>query len=124
MRISDWSSDVCSSDLRTLEREIARLARKVLRKILEGKADSVTVTPDNLAEFSGVQKYRHGMGDREDQVGAVTGLAWTEVGGELLLTEAVTVAGKGHLRTPGTLGEVMCESVPAALSIVKAQTPP
>src|SRR3546814_9718917 len=101
MRIGDWSSDVCSSDLltveglrdliryytreagvRTLEREIARLARKVLRKILEGKAESVTVTPDNLAEFSGVQKYRHGMGDREDQVGAVTGLAWTEVRSE------------------------------------------
>src|SRR3546814_16413913 len=71
---------LCRSEagVRTLEREIARLARKVLRKILEGKAESVTVTPDNLAEFSGVQKYRHGMGDREDQVGAVTGLAWTE----------------------------------------------
>src|SRR3546814_2769284 len=63
---------------------------KVLRKILEGKAESVTVTPDNLAEFSGVQKYRHGMGDREDQVGAVTGLAWIEVGGELLRSEEHT----------------------------------
>src|SRR3546814_1489432 len=90
-------------------------------KILEGKAESVTVTPDNLAEFSGVQKYRHGMGDREDQVGAVTGLAWTEVGGELLTIEAVTVSGKGQIRTTGKLGEVMTESVQAALSFVKAR---
>src|SRR3546814_6529570 len=113
MRISDWSSDVCSSDLRTLEREIARLARKVLRKILEGKAESVTVTPDNLAEFSGVQKYSHGMGDREDQVGAVNGLAWTEVGGEMLTIEAVTVSGKGEIRETGKLGGVLTESVAA-----------
>src|SRR3546814_77118 len=96
---------------------------KVLRKILEGKAESVTVTPDNLAEFSGVQKYRHGMCDREDQVGAVTGLAWTEVGGELLTIEAVTVSGKGQIRTTGKLGEVMTESVQAALSFVKARAP-
>src|SRR3546814_19200955 len=84
---------LCRSEagVRTLERESARLARKVLRKILEGKAESVTVTPDNLAESSGVQKYRHGMGDREDQVGAVTGLAWTEVGSALLTLKAVTL---------------------------------
>src|SRR3546814_11819685 len=87
-------------------------------KILEGKAESVTVTPDNLAEFSGVQKYRHGMGDREDQVGAVTGLAWTEVGGELLTIEAVTVSGKGQIRPTGKLGEVMTASVQAAASFV------
>ncbi|MGB3320856.1 MAG: endopeptidase La [Sphingopyxis granuli] len=109
--------------VRTLEREIARLARKALRKILEGKATSVTITPENLAEFSGVRKFRHGVGDREDQVGAVTGLAWTEVGGELLTIEAVTVAGKGQVRTTGKLGEVMTESVQAALSFVKARAP-
>lgn len=109
--------------VRTLEREIARLARKALRKILEGKATSVTITPDNLAEFSGVRKFRHGVSDREDQVGAVTGLAWTEVGGELLTIEAVTASGKGQVRTTGKLGEVMTESVQAALSFVKARAP-
>src|SRR5690606_34727536 len=109
--------------VRTLEREIARLARKALRKILEGKAQSVTITPENLSEFSGVRKFRHGVGDREDQVGAVTGLAWTEVGGELLTIEAVTAAGKGQVRTTGKLGEVMTESVQAALSFVKARAP-
>ncbi len=109
--------------VRTLEREIARLARKALRRILEGKAESVTVTPDNLSEFAGVRKFRHGMGDLEDQVGAVTGLAWTEVGGELLTIEAVTVTGKGQIRTTGKLGEVMTESVQAALSFVKARAP-
>jgi ATP-dependent Lon protease len=109
--------------VRTLEREIARLARKALRRILEGKAESVTVTPENLSEFAGVRKYRHGMGDLEDQVGAVTGLAWTEVGGELLTIEAVTASGKGQVRTTGKLGEVMTESVQAALSFVKARAP-
>jgi len=109
--------------VRTLEREIARLARKALRRILEGKAEAVTVTPENLSEFAGVRKFRHGMGDLEDQVGAVTGLAWTEVGGELLTIEAVTASGKGQVRTTGKLGEVMTESVQAALSFVKARAP-
>jgi ATP-dependent Lon protease len=109
--------------VRTLEREIARLARKALRRILEGKATNVTVTPDNLSEFAGVRKFRHGMGDLEDQVGAVTGLAWTEVGGELLTIDAVTASGKGQVRTTGKLGEVMTESVQAALSFVKARAP-
>ncbi|WP_194952787.1 endopeptidase La [Sphingopyxis solisilvae] len=109
--------------VRTLEREIARLARKALRKILEGKAEKVSITPENLAEFSGVRKFRHGVSDREDQVGAVTGLAWTEVGGELLTIEAVTASGKGQVKTTGKLGEVMTESVQAALSFVKARAP-
>ena len=109
--------------VRTLEREIARLARKALRRILEGKAESVTITPENLSDYSGVRKFRPGIGDREDQVGAVTGLAWTEVGGELLTIEAVTAAGKGQVRTTGKLGEVMTESVQAALSFVKARAP-
>jgi ATP-dependent Lon protease len=109
--------------VRTLEREIARLARKALRRILEGKATSVIVTADNLSDFAGVQKFRHGMGDKEDQIGAVTGLAWTEVGGELLTIEAVTVTGKGQVRTTGKLGEVMTESVQAALSFIKARAP-
>ncbi|MDX2208842.1 MAG: endopeptidase La [Sphingopyxis sp.] len=109
--------------VRTLEREIARLARKALRRILEGKAETVTVTAENLADFAGVQKFRHGMGDKEDQIGAVTGLAWTEVGGELLTIEAVTATGKGQVRTTGKLGEVMTESVQAALSFIKARAP-
>jgi ATP-dependent Lon protease len=109
--------------VRTLEREVARLARKSLRKILEGKEKSVTITPENLADFAGVPKYRHGVSDEENQVGAVTGLAWTEVGGELLTIESVTVPGKGAVRTTGKLGEVMSESVQMAFSFVKARSP-
>jgi ATP-dependent Lon protease len=109
--------------VRTLEREIAKLARKALRKILEGKAVSVTITPENLHEFAGVQKYRHGLGEEEHQIGAVTGLAWTEVGGELLTIESVTVPGKGAIKTTGKLGDVMKESVEAAFSFVKARSP-
>ena len=109
--------------VRTLEREIAKLARKALRRILEGKTKSVEITPDNLSEFAGVIKYRHGLGEEENQIGAVTGLAWTEVGGELLTIEAVTVPGKGAVRTTGKLGEVMTESIQAALSFVKARSP-
>ncbi|NKJ43583.1 endopeptidase La [Novosphingobium sp. SG720] len=109
--------------VRTLEREIARLARKSLRKILEGQEKSVTITPENLDEFAGVRKFRHGVSDEENQVGAVTGLAWTEVGGELLTIESVTVPGKGAVRTTGKLGEVMSESVQMAFSFVKARSP-
>jgi ATP-dependent Lon protease len=109
--------------VRTLEREIAKLARKALRRILEGKESAVTITSDNLADYSGVRKYRHGIGEEENQIGAVTGLAWTEVGGELLTIEAVTVGGKGLIKTTGKLGEVMSESIQAALSYVKARAP-
>ena len=109
--------------VRTLEREIARLARKSLRQILEGKATNVTITPDNLADYAGVRKFKHGMGEEEAQIGAVTGLAWTEVGGELLTIESVTTPGKGEIKTTGKLGEVMNESVAAAFSFVKARAP-
>lgn len=109
--------------VRTLEREIARLARKSLRRILEGKETAITITSENLGEFAGVRKYRHGMSDDENQVGAVTGLAWTEVGGELLTIESVTVPGKGAVRTTGKLGEVMSEGVQMAFSFVKARSP-
>ena len=83
----------------------------------------VELTPDNLGEFLGVRKFRYGMGEEEDQIGAVTGLAWTEVGGELLTIEAVTVPGKGQIKTTGKLGEVMQESIQAAMSFVKARAP-
>jgi len=109
--------------VRTLEREIAKLARKVLRQILEKKTTGVTIGPDNLHEYAGVQKFRHGLGEEENQIGAVTGLAWTEVGGELLTIEAVTVPGKGAVRSTGKLGDVMGESIQAALSYVKARSP-
>ncbi len=109
--------------VRTLERELAKIARKALRRILENKAEAVTVTADNLQDFLGVRRYRFGVGEEEDQIGAVTGLAWTEVGGELLSIEAVTVPGKGQIRTTGKLGEVMQESVQAAWSFVKARSP-
>ncbi|MEO1922130.1 MAG: endopeptidase La [Sphingomonadaceae bacterium] len=109
--------------VRTLEREIARLARKSLRKILEKETDSVTITADNLGDFAGVRKFRYGRSEDEAQVGAVTGLAWTEVGGELLTIESVTTPGKGDIKTTGKLGEVMNESVAAAFSFVKARAP-
>ncbi|GLR48616.1 endopeptidase La [Sphingomonas astaxanthinifaciens] len=109
--------------VRTLERELAKIARKALRQILEKKAETVTVTADNLSDFLGVRRFRFGVGEEEDQVGAVTGLAWTEVGGELLTIEAVTVPGKGQIKTTGKLGEVMQESVQAAWSFVKARAP-
>ena len=107
--------------VRTLERELAKLARKSLRRILEGKVASVTVDSDNLHEFAGVRKFRFGVGEVEDQIGAVTGLAWTEVGGELLTIEAVTAPGKGNIKTTGKLGDVMTESISAALSFTKAR---
>lgn len=109
--------------VRTLEREIARLARKGLRQILEGKTQSVTITPDNLADYAGVPKFRHELGEEEHQIGAVTGLAWTEVGGELLTIESVTAPGKGGIKTTGKLGDVMKESVETAFSFVKARSP-
>ena len=109
--------------VRTLERELAKVARKSLRQILEGKTDKVELSLDNLAEFLGVRKFRYGVGEEEDSIGAVTGLAWTEVGGELLTIEAVTVPGKGQIKTTGKLGEVMQESIQAAMSFVKARSP-
>ena len=109
--------------VRTLEREIAKLCRKALRQILENKVERVTVTPENLHEFAGVQKYRHGLSETENQIGAVTGLAWTEVGGELLTIESVTVAGKGQAKLTGKLGDVMKESIETAFSFVKARAP-
>ena len=109
--------------VRTLERELAKVARKSLRQILENKAETVELTVENLGDYLGVRKFRYGMGEEEDSIGAVTGLAWTEVGGELLTIEAVTVPGKGQIKTTGKLGEVMQESIQAAMSFVKARAP-
>ncbi len=108
--------------VRSLERELAKLARKSLKLILQGKETSVTITTDNLADFSGVRKFKFGESEAEDQIGSVTGLAWTEVGGELLTIESVIVPGKGNIKTTGKLGDVMTESISAALSYVKSRS--
>ncbi|MEO9463326.1 MAG: endopeptidase La [Marinomonas sp.] len=109
--------------VRTLERELAKLARKSLRKILEKEATSVAITPENLGDFSGVRKFKHGVSEEEAQIGAVTGLAWTSVGGELLNIECVTTPGKGEVKSTGKLGDVMSESIAAAFSFVKSRAP-
>jgi ATP-dependent Lon protease len=109
--------------VRTLERELAKVARKSLRLILEGKTESIIFDDTNIADFLGVRRFRFGVSEEEDQIGAVTGLAWTEVGGELLTIEAVTVPGKGQIKTTGKLGDVMQESIQAAMSFIKARAP-
>ncbi|MFV1441257.1 endopeptidase La [Phaeobacter sp. JH20_36] len=109
--------------VRNLEREIAKVARKSLTKIVKKEAESVSVTPENLDEFLGVAKYRYGLAEKEDQVGVVTGLAYTSVGGELLSIEALRLPGKGRMKTTGKLGDVMKESIEAASSYVRSISP-
>jgi ATP-dependent Lon protease len=109
--------------VRSLEREVANLCRKVIKEILMSKAEKVAITRRNLEKFAGVKKYRYGEAELEDSVGMVTGLAWTEVGGELLTIEAVTLAGKGRVTMTGKLGDVMKESVQAAEMYVKSRAP-
>ena len=107
--------------VRNLEREIANLARKAVKQIVGGTSDKVSVTTRNVEKFAGVRKFRFGLAEDEDAVGVVTGLAWTEVGGELLSVEAVTLPGKGKVTATGKLGDVMKESVQAAESFVKSR---
>ncbi|MCW5723769.1 MAG: endopeptidase La [Maricaulaceae bacterium] len=109
--------------VRNLEREIANLARKSVRKIEAGEAKSISVTSDNLGDFAGVRKYRFGETEGEDRVGVVTGLAWTEVGGDLLTIEAVKMPGRGRMTVTGNLRDVMKESISAANSFVQARAP-
>ena len=108
--------------VRNLEREIASLIRKATREIVSKKLKKVEITPANLDKYAGVKKYRYGEVDSEDQVGVVTGLAWTEVGGETLQIEAVTPPGKGRMQTTGKLGDVMKESIDAARSYVRSKS--
>jgi ATP-dependent Lon protease len=114
--------------VRALEREVSKICRKAVKQLLtekqagESKAHRITVTPKNLDKFLGVRRYSFGMAEKQNQVGQVTGLAWTEVGGELLTIEAVTMPGKGKTITTGKLGEVMQESIQAALSVVRARS--
>ena len=109
--------------VRNLEREIAKLARKAVTEIMRGKAKSVEVTPETLEAFLGVRRYRYGLAEKEDQVGVVTGLAWTSVGGDLLQIEALKLPGKGRMKTTGKLGDVMKESIEAASSFVRSISP-
>jgi ATP-dependent Lon protease len=107
--------------VRNLERELANLARKAVKEILMKNLKKVTVTRRNLAKYAGVRRFRYGEVETEDLVGITTGLAWTEVGGEILQIEAVTLPGKGRVITTGKLGDVMRESVQAAESYVKSR---
>ena len=109
--------------VRSLEREIAKLARKAVMEIVTKKAKKVQVTRKNLDKFAGVRVFRYGETEDEDMVGVVTGLAWTEVGGEILTIESVLLPGKGNLKYTGKLGDVMQESVSAALSYVRSRAP-
>jgi ATP-dependent Lon protease len=106
--------------VRSLEREISKICRKVVKQlVIKSRNSKVVVNAKNLDKFLGVRKYSFGMAEKENQIGQVTGLAWTEVGGELLTVEAVQLPGKGKIVTTGKLGEVMQESIQAALSVVR-----
>jgi ATP-dependent Lon protease len=114
--------------VRALEREISKICRKAVKQLVtekkgdDDKAARISVTPKNLDKFLGVRRYTFGMAEKNNQVGQVTGLAWTEVGGELLTIESVTMPGKGKTITTGKLGDVMQESIQAALSVVRARS--
>ncbi len=107
--------------VRSLEREFSTLARKAVKDLMTNKKKKVKVTPEVVNEYLGVQRYRHGEVDGEDQVGVVTGLAWTEVGGELLTIEALMMPGKGKMTVTGNLRDVMKESISAASSYVRSR---
>lgn len=107
--------------VRNLEREIATLARKAVKEIVTSKTKKVVITKKNLEKFSGVPKFRFGETEAEDMVGVVTGLAWTEVGGEILTIESVLLPGKGGIKQTGKLGDVMQESVQAAYSYIRSR---
>ena len=132
LRKGEWSiSDEALRDLirfytreagvRNLERELARLARKATKRIMLENIKAVRVTPRTLGKYAGIRKFRYGETEGEDQVGVVTGLAYTEFGGDLLQIESVTVPGKGNMKTTGKLGEVMTESIQAATSFVRSR---
>src|ERR1700686_4441526 len=109
--------------VRSLEREIASICRKVARRVVkEGKQYSIVVAPENVGEFLGVIKYREVWAEKKNEIGLTTGLAWTEVGGSVLSTEAIIMEGKGRLTPTGNLGDVMRESAQAAMSYIRSRT--
>ncbi len=108
--------------VRSLEREISKVCRKAVKDILLSKSkDKVVVTQDNLKDYLGVQRFDYGKADKENQIGQVTGLAWTQVGGDLLTIETTAVPGKGKMTTTGSLGDVMQESIQAAMTVVRSR---
>ena len=109
--------------VRNLEREIAKMARKAVTQIVRGDQTRVVVAPENLDDYLGVRKFRYGLAEQDDQIGVVTGLAWTSVGGDLLSIEALRLPGKGRMKTTGKLGDVMKESIDAAASYVRSISP-
>ncbi len=108
--------------VRSLERELAKIARKIVKELLTTSNTSVTITVDNLEDYLGVPKYRYGEAEQEDQIGIVTGLAWTEVGGELLTIEGIRMPGKGKMSVTGNLRDVMKESIQAANAYVRSRS--
>ncbi|MBC7800780.1 MAG: endopeptidase La, partial [Gemmatimonadaceae bacterium] len=108
--------------VRSLEREIANVARKAVKEIVTKKTKKIAITRKNLEKYAGVRRHRYGETEAEDMVGVVTGLAWTEVGGEILTIESVLLPGKGAVKHTGKLGDVMQESVSAALSYVRSRS--
>ena len=111
--------------VRNLEREISKICRKVVKElVLKEKGRKITITPRNIEKYLGVKRFRYGRAEERDQVGQVTGLAWTEVGGELLTIESAIVAGKGKMIHTGQLGEVMQESIHAATTVVRSRSAP
>ncbi len=132
LKISEWSISeealrhliryyTREAGVRNLERELANLTRKAIKKILSSDKEKITLTQRNLGKYAGVRRYRYGEVELEDMVGVTTALAWTEVGGELLTIESVMVPGKGRMTITGKLGDVMQESIQAAKSFVQSQ---
>ena len=109
--------------VRNLEREISKLCRKVLTHIIKDKKKSVKVDEKNISDLLGVKKFKYGLAEEQNQIGVATGLAWTEVGGDLLSIEAIKLPGKGRMKSTGKLGEVMKESIDAASSFVRSRSP-
>jgi len=107
--------------VRNLERQMATLCRKAAKRIVTGEAEKVTITPENLTDFLGGERFRHGLAEKENQVGVVTGLAWTSVGGDTLSIEAAVFPGKGKLTLTGQLGDVMKESAQAAFTYIRSR---
>jgi ATP-dependent Lon protease len=110
------------SGVRNLEREISKIARKTVKKIVVGEGNKIDINPNNLSDFLGIKKFKFGELETEDKVGVATGLAWTEHGGEILKIETVHMPGKGKMQITGKLGEVMQESVKAAKSYVRSKS--
>jgi len=117
--IRTWTRE---AGVRNLERELANLARKAVKEIVTKKTKKVSINIKNLEKYAGIRRFRYGETESEDMVGVVTGLAWTEVGGEILTIESVIVPGKGNVKHTGKLGDVMQESVSAALSYVRSRS--